>query len=67
MKPSDERWPLEELVRAQCLACEGWSIAEIAQALGRTNEDVRTRLEPQALPDRPESAGIAFAHMKPRR
>ena len=45
----DDAWPLEELVRAQQLACEGKSLDEIAHALGRTSEDVRRRLQ-QEMP-----------------
>jgi hypothetical protein len=62
----EEPWPLEELVRAQQLACEGKSFEEIARALGRTAEDVRRRLDPDQVETRPEFARVGYPHLKRR-
>ena len=59
-------WPLEELVRAQQLACAGKSLEEIAHALGRTAEDVRRRLDPDPVETRPEFARVGYPHLKRR-
>ena len=59
-------WPLEELVRAQCMACEGHSIETIAQALGRSGEEVRRRLDPEPAPHRQEFANVGCRHLKYR-
>ncbi len=59
-------WPLAELVRAQRLACEGHSVDAIAQALGRTAEEVRRRLEPEPKPHRQEFANLGHRHLKDR-
>lgn len=40
-----ELWPLEELTRAQVMACAGASIEEIATELGRSPRSVRVKLE----------------------
>jgi hypothetical protein len=63
----DEPWPLEELVRAQRMACEGLTFDDIAQALGRSSDEVRLRLEAEPSPSRQSSANVGFAHMKVRR
>ncbi len=66
-RPADDQiWPLEELVRAQRLACDGKGFDEIARALGRTAEDVRRRLDPDPVADRPEYAGVGYPHLKRR-
>jgi hypothetical protein len=62
-----EPWPLEELVRAQRLACEGYSFDDIAALLGRSSEDVRHRLDPDPAPDRPDFAAVGYAYLKRRR
>jgi predicted transcriptional regulator len=62
----DDAWPLEELVRAQQLACVGKSFHEIAHALGRTAEDVRRRLDPDPVAERPEFARVGYPHLKRR-
>ena len=59
-------WPLDELVRAQCMACEGRSLDSIAQALGRTAEEVRRRLDPEPAAGRPEFASVGYRHLKCR-
>jgi len=59
-------WPLEELVRAQCMACEGRSFDAIAHALGRSVEDVRRRLDPEPVPSRQEFANIGYRHLRYR-
>jgi len=59
-------WPLEELVRAQRMACEGASFDTIAHALGRTSEEVRRRLDPEPAPHRPEFASVGYPHLKRR-
>ena len=63
---ADPPWPLEELVRAQRMACEGNSFEAIAHKLGRSSEEVRRRLDPQPVPSRPEFAGIGYQHLKRR-
>jgi hypothetical protein len=67
MARNDEPWPLEELVRAQRMACDGLSFDDIAQALGRPREEVRLKLDPQPAPRRQEFANIGYEHMKARR
>jgi hypothetical protein len=73
MKPYSARrqttsapWPLDELVRAQRMACEGHSFDAIAQALGRSGEDVIRKLDPPPAPNRPEIAGVGYQHIKRR-
>jgi hypothetical protein len=65
-RPSHPPWPLEELVRAQCMACEGHSFERIAQALGRSGEDVRRRLDPEPAPGRQEFANVGYRQLKYR-
>jgi len=65
-RTSHSPWPLEELVRAQCMACEGHSFDSIAQALGRSPEDVRRRLDPEPAPSRQEFANVGYRHLKYR-
>jgi hypothetical protein len=65
-RAGDEPWPLEELVRAQQLACEGLGFDDIARVLGRTTDDVRRRLDPDPAPTRPESANLGYPHLKRR-
>lgn len=60
----DTPWPLDELVRAQRMSCEGDSFDAIAQALGRSSEDVRRRLDPEPAPSRPEFASVGYRHLK---
>ncbi len=67
MTRSPNAWPLEELVRAQRLACEGRSYEEIAQGLGRSHDEVRRRLDGEAAPTRQEFANVAYRHLKKRR
>jgi len=57
-------WPLDELVRAQCMACEGHSLDAIAQALGRSGEEVRRRLDLEPAPGRPQLANVGYRHLK---
>jgi len=59
-------WPLEELVRAQRMACEGKSFDAIARALGRSVKDVRRRLDPEPAPGRAEFATVGYPHLKGR-
>jgi hypothetical protein len=59
-------WPIEELVRAQCMACEGHNIDSIANALGRSGEEVRRRLDPEPARGRQEFASIGYQHLKYR-
>ncbi len=64
--PSHLRWPLEELVRAQRMACEGHGFEAIAQALGRPVNDVRRKLDPEPAVRREEHAGVGYPHLKRR-
>jgi hypothetical protein len=57
-------WPLEELVRAQRMACEGLDIDAIAAALSRSSDEVRRKLDPAPAIQRPEFAGVAYGHLK---
>jgi len=57
-------WPLDELVRAQCMACEGHSLDAIAQALGRSGEEVRRRLDLEPALGRPQFANVGYRHLK---
>ncbi len=61
---SHSPWPLAELVRAQCMACEGHSFDTIAQTLGRSPDDVRRRLDPAPAPSRQEFASVGYRHLK---
>jgi predicted transcriptional regulator len=65
-RPADDSWPLEEIVRAQRLACEGKSFDDIARTLGRTAQDVRQRLDPDPVAERPEFARVGYPHFKRR-
>ena len=65
-RASPAPWPIEELVRAQCMACEGLSFDTIAQALGRSPEDVRRRLDPEPVPSRQEFANVGYRYLKDR-
>jgi hypothetical protein len=65
-RTSHSPWPLEELVRAQCMACEGHSFERIAQALGRSGEEVRRRLDPEPAAHRQEFAMVGYPHLKCR-
>jgi hypothetical protein len=66
MTGPDHLWPLDELVRAQRMACEGRSYDAIALALGRSGEEVRRKLDPQPAPRRPKFAGVGYGHLKRR-
>ena len=63
---SQSPWPIEELVRAQRMACEGVSFDAIAQALGRPENDVRRRLDPEPAAHRGEFASVGYPHLKGR-
>jgi len=65
-RTSHSPWPLEELVRAQRMACEGYNLETIAKALGRSGEEVRRRLDPEPAPGRPEFASVGYRHLKYR-
>jgi hypothetical protein len=64
MPNQTDPWPIEELVRAQCMACEGRSFDDIARALGRSADEVRRRLEPDPGPRRQELANLGYPHLK---
>jgi hypothetical protein len=66
-QPSHSPWPIEELVRAQRMACDGLSFDAIAQALGRPVTDVRRRLDPDPAAPREEYASVGYPHLKGRR
>jgi hypothetical protein len=42
---ADEPWPLERIVAAQRMACDGMDVTAIAAALGERVEVVRRKLE----------------------
>ena len=65
-RTSHSPWPLEELVRAQRMACEGHSFETIANALGRSGEEVRRRLDPEPAAHRQEFARVGYQHLKSR-
>jgi hypothetical protein len=65
-RPSHSPWPIEELVRAQRMACEGASFDAIAEALGRPVADVRRRLDPTPAAPRVEYANVGHPHLKRR-
>ena len=65
-RTSHSPWPLEELVRAQCMACEGHSFERIANALGRSAQEVRRRLDPEPAAHRQEFAAVGYRHLKGR-
>ncbi len=48
------------------MACEGHSFERIAQALGRSSEDVRCRLDPEPATGRQEFANVGYRHLKYR-
>jgi hypothetical protein len=66
-RPCHSPWPIEELVRAQRMACDGASFDAIAQALGRPVTDVRRRLDPDPAAQREEYASVGYPHLKGRR
>jgi hypothetical protein len=66
-RPSHSLWPIEELVRAQRMACDGASFDAIAQTLGRPVADVRRRLDPEPAAKREEYASVGYPHLKGRR
>jgi hypothetical protein len=59
-------WPIEDLVRAQRMACDGASFDAIAEALGRPVHDVRRKLDPEPAARREEFANVGHAHLKRR-
>lgn len=65
-RTSQSPWPIEELVRAQRMACEGLSFDAIAQALGRPANDVSRRLDPEPAAHREEFASVGYRHLKGR-
>jgi hypothetical protein len=60
-------WPIEDLVRAQRMACDGHSYDAIAEALGRPVTDVRRRLDPEPAAPREEYANVGYRYLKGRR
>jgi hypothetical protein len=66
-RPPHSPWPIEELVRAQRMACDGASFDAIAQALGRPVTDVRRRLDPEPAAQREKCASVGYPHLKGRR
>ena len=66
-RPSYPLWPIEELVRAQRMACEGASYDDIADTLGRPLSDVRRKLDPEPATSRDEYAKVGHPHLKSRR
>jgi hypothetical protein len=48
------------------MACEGHSFERIAEALGRSGEDVRRRLDPEPAPGRQEFANVGYRVLKSR-
>jgi hypothetical protein len=66
-RPSDSPWPIEDLVRAQRMACEGASFDDIAETLGRPLSDVRRKLDPGPATPRDEYANVGHPHLKSRR
>jgi hypothetical protein len=63
----DEPWPLEQLVRAQQMECDGLSHDEIAVALGCTRREVGQKLDPEPAPNRQPFANVGHQHLKIRR
>ncbi len=60
-------WPIEDVVLAQRMACEGKSFDDIAEALGRSIDDVRRHLGPPPSRSRQEFARVGYPHLKARR
>jgi hypothetical protein len=48
------------------MACEGHNFDSIANALGRSGEDVRRRLDPEPAPSRQGFANVGYRHLKNR-
>jgi hypothetical protein len=48
------------------MACEGHSFDSIAQALGRSGEEVRRRLDPEPAAHRQEFARVGYQYLKYR-
>jgi hypothetical protein len=48
------------------MASDGHSFDSIAQALGRSGEEVRRRLDPEPAPSRQEFARVGYPHLKCR-
>jgi hypothetical protein len=66
-RPPHSPWPIEELVRAQRMACDGASLDAIAEALGRPVPEVRRKLDPDQAAKREEYASVGHPHLKGRR
>jgi hypothetical protein len=63
-------WPIEDIVAAQRMHCEGVSVEEICTALGRGRDEVMKLLSPEDAPQprqRPERANVGFSYLKGRR
>jgi hypothetical protein len=64
---SRERLPLEDIVRAQNMACAGASIADIALELGYPAQRIAMLLDPEAAPPaRRRTVTVGYAHIKER-
>ena len=62
-----ETLPLEDIVRAQNMACAGASIADIALELGYPVHCIAMLLDPEgAPPARRPTVTIGYAHIKDR-
>ncbi len=57
-------WLIEDIVRAQQMACEGKLFEEIARALGRTSAEVVQMVDPEPEDDRQARAGSGYADVK---
>lgn len=59
-------WPIEDIVEAQCMACDGKSVDEIAAALGRPHDEVRRVVAPDIAVEtkRQEVASVGFSNFK---
>lgn len=65
---SDDRrpWPIEDIVSAQRLACEGKSVDEIAAELQLPHDEVRRVVSPDITKEtkRQEMASVGWADLK---
>jgi hypothetical protein len=61
-----EAWTIEDICRAQQMACDGKPFDEIARELGRTSAEIAQIVDPEPKADRQERAGMGYAHLKGR-
>ena len=59
-------WPIEDIVQAQCMACDGKTIDEIAAEMQLPHDEVRRVVYPDVETEtkRQEVASVGFSNLK---